>query len=125
MTQRTSSVAAPGEHAELPESNARYRVQRLLGQGGMALVYEASERASERKVALKRLIALPDPRKQARNMELFEREYHTLWQLAHPRIVSVLDFGIDERGAYYAMELLEGGDLQELAPLPWRRACAL
>jgi serine/threonine-protein kinase len=125
MTQPTSSVVPEAEQAELPESNARYRVERLLGQGGMALVYEASERTSARKVALKRLTTLPDPRKQARNMELFEREYHTLSQLEHPRIVSVLDFGIDERGAYYAMELLEGGDLQELAPLPWRRACAI
>ena len=125
MTQRTSSVAPQAERAELAESNARYRVRRLLGQGGMALVYEASERNGDRKVALKRLTTLPDARKQARNMELFEREYHTLSQLEHPRIVSVLDFGIDERGAYYAMELLEGGDLQELAPLPWRRACAI
>ena len=66
-----------------------------------------------------------EPIKQQRNLELFEREYHTLAQLVHPRIVRVFDFGLAAEGAYYAMELLEGGDLQERSPLPWRRACAL
>jgi hypothetical protein len=111
--------------AEHPDSNDRYRVQALIGRGGMALVYEATDRANGRRVALKRLQDLADPTRQQRNLELFEREFHTLSQLAHPRIVRVFDFGIDARGAYYAMELLEGGDLQELAPLPWRRACAI
>jgi hypothetical protein len=91
----------------------------------MALVYEATDAQLGRRVALKRLQPLSDPEKHRRNLELFEREFHTLSQLAHPRVVEVYDFGIDPDGAYYTMELLEGGDLQSLAPLPWRRACAI
>ena len=44
---------------------------------------------------------------------LFEREYHTLAQLAHPRIIEVYDYGIDDAGPYYTMELLDGGDLRD------------
>jgi hypothetical protein len=91
----------------------------------MALVYEATDRTTQQRVALKRLQPQPDALKQTRNLALFEREFHTLAQLAHPRIVRVHDFGIDAEGAYYVMELLPGRDLQELAPLPWRRACAI
>jgi hypothetical protein len=54
----------------------------------------------------------------------FEREYFTLAQLLHPRIVSVHDYGIDATGPYYTMELLDGGDLQRKAPVDWRQACA-
>ncbi|MEY4580604.1 MAG: hypothetical protein RL701_5307, partial [Pseudomonadota bacterium] len=116
--------AAALSHADA--GNERYSIQRLLGRGGMAVVYEAVERNdTTRRVALKQLQTLSDPLKQQRNLELFEREFHTLSQLAHPRIVRVFDFGIDAGGAYYAMELLEGGDLQELAPVPWRRACSI
>ena len=56
---------------------------------------------------------------------LLEREYHTLAQLAHPRIIEVYDYGVDERGPYYTMELLDGADLERARPLPWREACAL
>ena len=105
--------------------HGRYLIHDLLGRGGMAIVYEATDRSNQQRVALKRLQPQPDELKHTRNLELFEREYHTLAQLTHPRIVSVHDFGVDAAGAYYVMELLPGGDLQELAPLPWRRACAV
>ena len=54
---------------------------------------------------------------------MFEREYHTLAQPAHPRIIEVYDYGIDA-----ARRLLHDGaarrrDLRELAPLPYRTAC--
>jgi hypothetical protein len=126
MLRRAISLRPGGDSAdEQSAGNERYHVHKLLGRGGMALVYEATDRTNERRIALKRLQPLPEAAKQRRNLELFEREFHTLSQLAHPRIVRVYDFGVDQTGAYYAMELLEGGDLQELAPLPWRRACAL
>ena len=54
---------------------------------------------------------------------MFEREFHTLAGLKHPRIIEVYDYGVDERGAYYTMELLDGRDLRELAPLPYPIAC--
>jgi eukaryotic-like serine/threonine-protein kinase len=48
-----------------------------------------------------------------------------LAQLAHPRIVEVYDYGIDDVGPYYTMELLDGGDLQQLAPIDPLRLCAI
>ena len=54
-----------------------------------------------------------DPRKTERRKALLEREYHTLAQLAHPRIIEVYDYGVDEHGPYYTMELLDGADLDK------------
>lgn len=103
----------------------RYALGNPLGHGGMASVTAAVDLATGRRVALKRLLPHPDPQRRLRNAELFQREYHTLAQLAHPRIVEVHDYGVDADGAYYTMELLDGGDLQQLAPLEWRSACAI
>jgi hypothetical protein len=115
----SDSAALGGDIAE------RYQVQSTLGRGGMATVYEVVELATGQRLALKRMRKLKDPAKHQRNLELFSREFHALSQLSHPRIVQAFDFGIDARGPYYTMELLDGGDLQRLAPLPWRTACAI
>jgi hypothetical protein len=56
---------------------------------------------------------------------LFEREYHTLSQLAHPNIISVFEHGVDAEGPFYTMERLTGQSLRACAPLPWREACRL
>jgi Protein kinase domain/AAA ATPase domain len=126
---RAVSLGPPAElasnRAAQQAASERYRIHELLGRGGMAVVHEATDLLLNRRVALKRLQTLDAPDKQRRNLELFEREFHMLSQLTHPRVVQVYDFGVDASGAYYTMELLEGGDLQELAPLPWRRACAV
>ena len=103
----------------------RYEVLRPIGRGGMALVYEVRDASSGRRLALKRLIQHADEKKARRSTELFEREYHTLFQLAHPRIVTVYDYALEGAAPYYTMELLDGGDLQDVAPVDFRRACAL
>ena len=105
----------------------RYRIESLLGQGGMAAVHRVVDSATGRSLALKRLLRTPiNPNINAEHsITLFEREYLTLAQLAHPQIVAAHDYGIDEDGPYYTMELLDGGDLQSLAPMPWVRASAL
>ncbi len=111
---------------ELPERIAdRYQVQGVLGRGGMGVIYRVQEMAGGRQLALKQLLVGADERKKRAATEQFEREFYTLSQLAHPRVIEVYDFGIDAAGPYYTMELLEGGDLRELAPLPWKKACAL
>jgi hypothetical protein len=103
----------------------RYLTEGILGEGGMAVVHQALDIASGKRVALKQMRMPDKERKRAQMTELFEREYLTLAQLAHPRVVEVYDYGLSERGPYYTMELLDGGDLQQLAPLNWRDACAL
>lgn len=102
----------------------RYRVVRDLGKGGTGAVYEVLDEREGRQLALKLLL-----RKRAGpssiSAALFEREYHTLCQLAHPRIIEVFDYGIDAGRPFYTMELLDGHDVQSLGVLPWARVCAL
>lgn len=97
----------------------RYLGERLLGRGGMASVYAVRDVSTGRRLALKRLAH--DANRKA--LILFEREYHTLASLRHPNIVEVYEYGSDADGPYYTMELLEGTDLQYLAPRPWREVC--
>lgn len=103
----------------------RYELQEELGSGGMASVYRAIEQPGGREVALKLLRVQPGSREAATLVAWFEREFHTLVQLKHPCVISVYDYSISERGPFYTMELLDGGDVRERAPLPWLEACAL
>jgi tetratricopeptide (TPR) repeat protein len=99
----------------------RYRVVRELARGGVGAVYEALDASTGKRVALKRL--LHDPAQKPRLAMLFESEYDTLARLRHPRIVEVFDYGIDKHGPYFTMELLDGRDIGELEPVPYRDAC--
>jgi tetratricopeptide (TPR) repeat protein len=103
----------------------RYRVDALLGRGGMATVYRVTDAATGRPVALKQLAMPHEPSRRSEMVTLFEREFHALAQLSHPQVIEVYDYGVDETGPYYTMELLDGGDLRSRAPLPWRQACTL
>jgi len=99
----------------------RYRLLGLLGKGGVAEVFRAEDTVRGGLLALKLLL----PAAQVRLRGLFELEYQTLASLRHPRMVRVFDFGEDERGIYYTMELLQGTDLSTGAPLPWPTVCAV
>jgi tetratricopeptide (TPR) repeat protein len=103
--------------------DGRYQVLELLGRGGMGAVYRVRDERSGREVALKRLLSRATG--DALAAQLFEREFHTLSELAHPRIIEVYDYGVDGGGAYYTMELLGGQDLRALGKSDWRIACAL
>jgi hypothetical protein len=101
----------------------RYRPSSLLGQGGLASVYRAHDLSTGREIALKQLIAADA---SARVRALFEREFVTLAQLQHPHVIAVYDYGVEPSGLpYYTMELLDGDDLRDCAPLPWRDTCRL
>ncbi|MFI5305948.1 MAG: protein kinase [Polyangiales bacterium] len=117
----------PEQEREDPGSRpiaGRFWVEDVLGRGGMGRVYRVRDARTGRRVALKRGYSR-DGRKAERRQALLEREYHTLAQLAHPRIIEVYDYGVDEQGPYYTMELLDGADLDKRGKLPWREACAL
>ncbi len=99
----------------------RYEVLGVMGRGGMGAVYRVRDRYNDRPYALKQLTRGGAHAEQAR--ALFEREFCTLASLRHPRIIEVHDYGRDERGPFFTMELLEGADMRDVSPLPWHTAC--
>lgn len=90
--------------------NGRYKLLHSLGQGGMALVFEAFDQLLERPVAIKLLrkdfSGIPGFR------ERFLQEARSAANLTHPNIVTVYDFGIDSGEIYIVMELAKGSDLK-------------
>ena len=89
----------------------KYRILRLLGQGGMADVYEAEETSVGRIVALKVLpAAFARDEERARR---FAKEIQASAKLDHPNIVSVFDVGEVDGLHYYTMSVLPGGDLND------------
>ncbi len=99
-----------------------YRITRLLGEGGMGLVFEAERESPRRLVALKVVrggLFIDDAR-----LRLFQREAEALARLQHPGIASIFEAGRTEDGQhYFAMELVRGMPLDEhVARLPDRRA---
>jgi len=90
----------------------KYRLERLLGQGGMGSVWEAKNVALEVAVAIKLI------RTEIERSDMNERllqEARAVARLGHPAIVRVFDVGQTERGEpFIVMELLEGQSLSEL-----------
>lgn len=99
----------------------RYVVNAEIASGGMGSVLRVYDRTSGEERALKRI--KPQVLERPFFVEAFEREYQVLAGLDHPRIIRVFDYGVDEQGPYYTMELLEGEDMRKSAPLPFREAC--
>ena len=88
----------------------RYRLDRLLGKGGMGAVYAATDLRLRRRVAVKLLTGsmFGDPEALHR----FEREAQAAARLQHPHIISVHDYGtLGAAGAYLVMELVAGETL--------------
>ena len=89
-----------------------YILGEKIGEGGMGVVYKAHQVGHDRPAAIK---LLPFDRAEGRNVERFEREFQLTRKLSHPNTISVYDFGRTPEGSlYYAMEYLEGLDLQKL-----------
>ncbi|HEY3123456.1 MAG TPA: serine/threonine-protein kinase, partial [Thermoanaerobaculia bacterium] len=105
---------------------SHYRVLRVLGEGGMGVVYEAEDVRLGRHVALKFIIHKALDRRES--VERFEREARAASVLNHPNICTVYDVGEGEGHPFIAMELLEGTTLELLlaeGPLPPRRLLEL
>ncbi len=103
----------PGE--PLPVAHlldGRYRIKKVLGQGGMGRVYLANDtRLANRPVAAKEMV-LGEGIQEQKAIEDFNREAKVLASLSHPHIPQVIDF-FAERGRHYlVMEYVSGSDLQ-------------
>ncbi|MBX3269979.1 MAG: serine/threonine protein kinase, partial [Sandaracinaceae bacterium] len=88
---------------------ATYRVEALLGSGGMGAVYRATHLRTGRPYAVKVLLPEVAVRKDA--MKRFRREAEAVGALGHANVVAVHDFDVADGWAYLVMDLLEGEDL--------------
>jgi serine/threonine protein kinase len=105
----------------------KYRLEKLLGQGGMGAVYLATHLGTERYVALK--LISPQFMRNEEFVERFKREARAAGRLRHPNVVDVTDFGFarvkEGQVAYLVMEYLDGctlGDVlaeEKKLPLEW------
>jgi serine/threonine protein kinase len=105
----------------------KYRLEHLLGQGGMGAVYLATHVGTERYVALK--LISPQFMRNNEFVERFKREARAAGRLRHPNVVDVTDFGFADvkegQVAYLVMEYLDGctlGDVlaeEKRLPLEW------
>ena len=90
----------------------QYRLIEKIGEGGMGIVYKAHHSLLRRETALK---LLPPEKADAASVERFEREVQLTCRLTHPNTIQVYDYGHTPDGIfYYAMEYLDGLNLQEL-----------
>ncbi|MGE3163395.1 MAG: protein kinase [Planctomycetota bacterium] len=91
------------------DSLGPYRIERVLGQGGMGTVYEAFDQSLHRTIALKVLAE-----EHARNAEVvdrFQREARAAGSLTHPNITHIYSIGAERGCHYFAMEIVRGKTL--------------
>jgi serine/threonine protein kinase/tetratricopeptide (TPR) repeat protein len=99
--------AVGGTEQELgPIAGDRFEIIRMLGKGGMGVVYEAFDRERETPVALKTLAGVSPER-----LFSLKREFRAVADLRHPNLVALHELFGDERGCFLSMELLRGQDI--------------
>jgi serine/threonine-protein kinase len=120
-------VTSLGRRVADARAMGSYRLEELLGRGGMGEVYRASHRLLARPAAIKlirpEMLGGTDTRGTGRAIERFRREAEAAAMLRSPHTVDIYDFGVtDDRRLYLVMELLEGMDLEKLVerhgPMP-------
>src|SRR6266702_3949295 len=93
------------------DTATEFTIERLLGRGGMAVVYLATEIHLDRKVAIK---VLPPELTFGQGVERFKREAKTAAALDHPHIIPIYRIASGNKIFWYAMKYLEGQSLEEL-----------
>jgi len=106
-----------------PEAFDEFRLERVIGRGGMGVVYMAHDTSLGRRVAVKFIASeLPEPWVR----RYFEFEARIIAQLQHPNVVTVYRVGKCDGHPYIVSEYIVGKSLAELPlPVPWRRVLSL
>ncbi len=109
-----SAEPAHGADTRLPRSIGKYAIQRLLGVGGMGIVYEGRQETPDRAVAIK--VMRGGEHVDDTRIRLFLREAQTLARLKHPNIAAIYEADwTEDRQPFFVMELVEGQSLKEFA----------
>lgn len=100
-------------------------LERILGRGGMGVVYLAQQSRPHRQVAVKVLLLslMPDPERRKRFLERFRREADAVAALEHVNILPIYEYGEQDELAYLVMPYVAGGTLRDRVerkgPLPF------
>jgi serine/threonine-protein kinase len=89
----------------------KYRIDGLIGQGGMGVVYSATHLVSDKRVAIKWM--LPAPGTSTELAERFVREARATARIDHPNVVDIYDVGVEEGSMFLVMERLHGESLAQ------------
>jgi hypothetical protein len=105
----------------------RYRVDSLLGRGGMGQVFRVTDLTSGRPLALK--VLRPAEGDDGDRVRRFQREIQVLTRIHHPAVLHILDWGESVAGLFLVTELVDGEDLKvairRRGPFPLAEAAAL
>lgn len=104
------AAVAPGAPAPAPVFANRFRLNKRIGVGGMAEVWQATDLDVGEEIALKIFQPLADPSAEDR----IKAELKLTRRLAHPNVVRIFDIGMHENRRYISMEYLQGRDLQQV-----------
>src|SRR5687767_4037501 len=88
-----------------------YRIDRLLGEGGMGTVYQAYDISLQRELAIK--LIHPYLARKSNFRERFIQEARLMAHLDHPGIVRVFHLGVERDLLYLPMEFIKGGNLRQ------------
>ena len=98
-----------GEAISLGARMGRYELKRIVGAGGMGVVFEADDPELDRRVAVKILRARSSSGGEAR----LRREGQTMARLTHPNVLRIYDVGVGHEHLFVAMEFVGGGTLAD------------
>ena len=119
--------SAPFDPLQTPVFKERYRVEELLGKGGMGDVYRVHDTVSGRDLALK--VLRRDASTNSATVDRFRREIAVLTRLRHPAILRIFDHGTQGADLFFVSEIVHGQDLRlalkKRGPFPLNDAVAL
>lgn len=121
-----SQLGSPPALGDLVDE--RYRIEGVLGEGGMGIVFSATHLTTQRRVALKWLRfdrSYRSGSEQDARLERFAREARSAGRIRHPNVIDVFDAGTSTTGPFLVMEHLEGEPLRariDRAAFSWDEA---